>query len=217
MPINGFLRSSKLGSKVLLKKLKKMKLSFHDSRKFLEQRRSVYPKSFELGHVSKEELVKLLEVAQFAPNHKNTQPWHFVVYRGSALADLLEKQTEFIFQQKGENDETKLKAQKMKSKGDKSSAIIAVIMKRDVQQRVPAFEEEWAVACAVQNILLHAASLNIGAYWSTGNTDSLPMREVLNLKENDRHMGWLFVGKYSGEIPFRKERKTVAEFTEWKD
>ena len=193
-----------------------MKLSFRDAKLLIEQRRSVYPKSFETDKVSREELEQLLEVARFAPNHKNTQPWHFVVYRGDSLEALIEKQIAELFDQKGETEETLLKAEKMRLKSKQTTALIAVVMKRDIQQRIPAFEEEWAVACAVQNMLLIAPTLNIGAYWSTGNTNSLVMRSELGLEENDRHMGWLFVGKYAGEIPFRKERKLLGDFTEWK-
>lgn len=193
-----------------------MKLSFRDAKLLIEQRRSVYPKSFEADEVSREDLEQLLEVARFAPNHKNTQPWHFVVYRGQSLEALIEKQIVELFDKKGETEETLMKAEKMRLKSKQTAAMIAVVMKRDAQERIPAFEEEWAVACAVQNMLLIAPTLNMGAYWSTGNTNSKVMRKELDLEENDRHMGWLFVGKYTGDIPFRKERKRVEEFTFWK-
>lgn len=194
-----------------------MKLSFLEVQHLIEQRRSIYPKSFDSEQVSEGELKALLEAARFAPNHKNTQPWHFVVYRGKSLEAIIEKQIAQLYDLKGETEETIKKAEKMRLKGQLTTAMIAVVMKRDEQQRIPAFEEEWAVACAVQNMLLIAPTLNIGAYWSTGNTDTFEMRTELALDEEDRHMGWLFVGRYFGETPFRKERKSVEGFTVWKD
>ncbi|WP_262920595.1 nitroreductase family protein [Hymenobacter sp. 5516J-16] len=48
-------------------------------------RRSMQPVLFEPGRVVPDELVReLLENATWAPTHKRTEPWHFVVFAGLA-------------------------------------------------------------------------------------------------------------------------------------
>jgi nitroreductase len=183
----------------------------------IQGRRSIYPKMYEQGVVSKEEISALLEVAKWAPSHKNTQPWRFAVFTENSLKALVDLQVELLLKQKGENEETLAKAEKMREKASKTAAIIAIIMKRDVQKRVPIFEEEWAVACAVQNIHIHASALNLGCYWSTGaSTNADEIRNMLNLTGEDRHMGWFFVGRFTGEKSLPTNRTDVEHFTEWR-
>ncbi len=183
----------------------------------IQGRRSVYPKMYEQDVVSKEEITALLEVAKWAPSHKNTQPWRFVVFTENSLKTLVDLQVELLLKQKGENEESLAKAAKMREKASKTAAIIAIIMKRDEQKRVPIYEEEWAVACAVQNIHIHASALNLGCYWSTGaSTNADEIRNMLNLTGEDRHMGWFFVGRFTGEKSLPTNRKNVEDFTEWK-
>lgn len=192
-------------------------LTFNQTVAAIERRRSVFPKSYEQGEISNDLLIKLLDAAKWAPTHKNTQPWFFIVFQEKAKIELVEKQINLLFKAKGESDETRSKAEKMLEKAHKSAAIIAVVMKRDEQKRVPDFEEEWSVACAVQNMHTVAPSLGLGCYWSTGASTNQPeMRAFLELKPDDRHMGWFFVGKFTGEIKLARERNSWEEFTIWK-
>jgi hypothetical protein len=54
----------------------------------IERRRSVMPSTYNGRAISRETLEAILESANHAPTHKLTQPWHFVVFRGSALEEL---------------------------------------------------------------------------------------------------------------------------------
>merc|ERR1719221_1603579 len=52
----------------------------------LRQRRSIFPKDYNgKGHaVTDDEVRLLLEAANWAPTHKRTEPWRFVVFKGQA-------------------------------------------------------------------------------------------------------------------------------------
>src|SRR6202035_950180 len=55
----------------------------------LRSRRSVFPDQFEKGKIIPEEIIlELLENANWAPNHKNTEPWRFIVFTGNGLKKL---------------------------------------------------------------------------------------------------------------------------------
>lgn len=194
-----------------------MKRTPEESLDFIISRRSVFPKEFEEGMVSKEEITQLLEAARWAPTHKVTEPWNFQVFMGDALEDLIETQVNAIRNKLSDSPEGDMKEAKIRMIGSRSSAVIAVLLKRDEQERVPQHEEEWSVATAVQNIHIHAASLDIGMYWSTGAARaSKPILELLEIEEKDLHMGWLYLGRYTGTNRLIKERKKVEEYVVWR-
>lgn len=191
---------------------------YSNTLKIIERRRSIYPKNYENNEVSDADLAKLIDAAKWAPTHKNTQPWFFIVLKNESKRQLVRKQIELLFAEKGENQENKAKAQKMYDNAELSAAIIAIVMKRDSLSRIPQHEEEWAVACAVQNMHLLAPSLSLGCYWSTGgNTNHKEIRLFLELDENDLHMGWFFVGSFSKEIDLAKPRQDWDAYSIWRN
>jgi len=163
------------------------------------------------------EIELLLEAAKWAPTHKLTEPWRFsVIISVEKKNELISLQQEALLTEKGRSEMAMAKATKFRMIGEKSSAVIAIIMKRDPQERLPVNEELWSVACAVQNIHLHASSLNIGGYWSTGAMTNHPsIRKFLNLGEKDIHMGWFYLGRYTKEKTLIKSRLNQEEYVAW--
>jgi nitroreductase len=194
-----------------------MRLKQEESIRWIASRRSVFPKEFEEGSVSMTEIEPLLEAAKWAPTHKLTEPWRFsVIISVEKKNELISLQQEALLTEKGRSEMAMAKATKFRMIGEKSSAVIAIIMKRDPQERLPVNEELWSVACAVQNIHLHASSLNIGGYWSTGAMTNHPsIRKFLNLGEKDIHMGWFYLGRYTKEKTLIKSRLNQEEYVAW--
>jgi len=194
-----------------------MRLKQEESIRWIASRRSVFPKEFEEGSVSMTEIKLLLEAAKWAPTHKLTEPWRFsVIISVEKKNELISLQQEALLTEKGRSEMAMAKATKFRMIGEKSSAVIAIIMKRDPQERLPVNEELWSVACAVQNIHLHASSLNIGGYWSTGAMTNHPsIRKFLNLGEKDIHMGWFYLGRYTKEKTLIKSRLNQEEYVAW--
>ena len=57
-------------------------------KQIIKNRRSIFPNQFSGKEVSKEEIKILLEVANWAPTHRKTQPWRFKVFREDSLSVL---------------------------------------------------------------------------------------------------------------------------------
>jgi len=145
--------------------------------------------------ISKEHIEQLLQLADWAPNHGNTEPWRFVVYGGDKVkmfcqqhADLYKNNTPVENFMQGTYD-------KLLHNGDKASHIIVVIMQRGDLPKIPALEEVAAVSAAVQNVLLGATALNIATIWSTGGMTLKPaMKHHFGLREEDHVLGLLYMG-----------------------
>ena len=54
----------------------------------IRQRRSVFPRDYTGEKVSDEIINQMLENANWAPTHKFTEPWRFVVFTGNGLKQL---------------------------------------------------------------------------------------------------------------------------------
>ena len=56
----------------------------------IHSRRAIFPQNYKPGKISAEILESILENARWAPNHKKTEPWRFVLIENDSLKDLSE-------------------------------------------------------------------------------------------------------------------------------
>lgn len=179
-------------------------------------RRSIFPKNYSGDLVATEIIEEMLENANWAPTHKFTEPWRFSVFSGSGLEKLATTlantykeyaESEDVFDQK--------KYDKFMTKAPMASHVISLGMKRNAS--IPEFEEVCAVACAAQNMMLTAASHDIGCYWTTGGFQFYDrLNSFLGLGEDDKLLGFLFVGIPSQDMKTPKGfRKPIADKVTW--
>ena len=159
------------------------------------------------------DIVRLLELGDWAPTHGYTEPWRFIVYENpkefcKAHAELYRKDNI------GKNFEQSI-FDKLLHQGDKVSHIIVTVMKRGNVSKIPVFEEIVATSCAVQNMLLGAMALNIASFWSTGGMALKPaLKEFLGFGEHDAVMAILHFG-YADEFPDGKRTTPIEEKIKW--
>ena len=172
------------------------KINPDEVNELMRSRRSVFPKDYIGEKVDDAIVQQMLENANWAPTHKLTEPWRFVVFTGEGLKKLADFQSECykqVTQAKGSFDEKKYEG--LKSKPMESSHIIAVGMKRDEKKSVPEWEEMGAVFCAIENMYLTATAYGIGCYLSTGGiTNFKEEKSFFDLGEEDKLMGFMHVG-----------------------
>ena len=158
------------------------------------------PAQYNNEPISKDLIVQLLEAANWAPTHKQTEPWRFKVVYGESQVDL----GRFLAKKyKATADKySEFKYNKIKERMDKAGAVIVICMQRDKNEILPEWEEIAATAMAVQNMWLMATSLGIGAYWSSPLLIKY-MDEFINLEEGERCLGFFYLGNYDGAPPER--------------
>jgi len=181
----------------------------------IKSRRSTKPVQMNGNIIPDEQVEQLLELADWAPTHGNTEPWRFIVYTGEQAktfclqhAGLYMKVTPpEIFLQSNYN--------KILHNGDKVSHIIVAAMQRGKLSKIPVLEEEAATAAAIQNILLGATALGIASFWSTGGLTYHPaMKEFLQLRDENMVMGILFLG-YADITQMGKRNIPLTEKVKW--
>ena len=145
-----------------------MKYNLSEINELIRERRTIYPESYSDRKVHKEQIEVILNNAQWAPTHGNTQPWRFKVFmEEAARQELSEGLGKLYLDLIPEDLQDNLKLAKLMRRPLISSVVIAVCMKRQEEEIIPEIEEIEAVACAIQNMHLTCTAYGIGGFWST--------------------------------------------------
>ena len=180
----------------------------------IRNRRAIYPTQYENGIVKKSFLKILLENANAAPTHKLTQPWFFKVYKGVSK-DKLSKEMVKSYEATCKSEKvTTIKKKKIEEKCKKSNCIISIFMRKDLNNIVPEWEEIAATAMAVQNMWLTCTAYDIGCYWSTPKYLNT-MNDFFKLEENEKCLGFFYLGIFTHSKVKSKKRKPIEKKTEW--
>ena len=91
--------------------------------------------------------------------------------------------------------------------------MLAIILHRDPEERVPEWEEVASVACAVQNIWLALDQYELGGYWSSPALCE-HLGEHIALKENESCIGFFYMG-YCESSARIITKKPIEDKIEW--
>ncbi len=194
----------------------KEKYNVEELNSVILSRRSIYPYQYEKGKVISDEIIwQILENANRAPNHKQTEPWRFSVFAGEGLkyfgelqAGIYKRYAGVIF------NEGRYK--KLIDYPLMSSHVIAIGMKRSETNKLPEIEEIEAVACAVQNMFLTVTAYGLGSYWTTaGITYFEEAKPHFHLDEDDKLLGFFYIGHVAKPLISPSKRKLVQEKVRW--
>jgi len=179
----------------------------------IKKRRAIYPSQYKLGAVSEKDIKEILENANLAPTHRLTQPWFFKVYQNKSKLELADSMVNH-YKLSANLKNISIKEKKIIDKCIQSSCIIVIFMKRDEAESIPEWEEVASTAMAVQNMWLTCVEKNIGCYWSTPSYIQ-NMGDYFKLKQNQKCLGFFYMGKFNHEEKMAPDRKNIFTKTEW--
>jgi len=161
------------------------------------------------GDVADDDLRALLDAALCAPNHKRTKPWTFTVLRGDARVRLGEAWARLALQTCDLGEPERAAFLEREARKPLRAPAIVVASTRTAADPVVAAEDFAATAAAVQNMLLAAHALGLGAIWRTGAMAyAAEIKEHLALDPADRIVGFIYIGVPAAPPPERKPRDT---------
>ena len=160
---------------------------------------------------SRESLQRMLDAAIWAPNHRLTNPWRFVVLErgGEKRAEVAQLAYDHMYQ-RNQNDEFASGSRQRVL--DAPGLIYVFNVPGDTEEMT---QENYAAACcAVQNLLLAGVAEGLAGDWSTGNTTRHPkLAETMGGESDWMMVGALFIG-YPAR-PSASVRAPVGEVTAW--
>jgi nitroreductase len=192
-----------------------MRFNLSEITEVIRERRTIYPEQYSERKVHKEQIDLILNNALWAPTHGNTQPWRFKVFMEEGREKLSSFLGETYLKLTPEEAQNDQKLAKLLTRPKMASAIIAVCMERQPEEKIAEIEEIEAVACAVQNMHLTCTAYGLGGFWASPKLIYTPeINDFLGLGEKDKCLGLFYIGYPSIDWP-KAHRKPLEYVTEW--
>jgi len=152
-------------------------------------RRSV--REFEKKNVSRDELIEVIKAGTWAPSGLNNQPWRFIIVSDKDRKKDLAKQTKYS------------------AIIENAPSCIAVFVDRNAMYHD--VKDHQAIGACIQNMLLAAHALGLGAVW-LGEVlkNALNVQSLLNAPEGHDLMAVVALG-YPVQKKRRSDRKSLED------
>ncbi len=198
---------------------------------FLKNRRSI--REYTSREVSERILETILEAATWAPSAHNAQPWRFIVVKDSALKLKLAKTMANRWKQDlakngvSEKDLENLVKASVERFTKAPIVIVPCLTMAEMhhypdkrRQKIEFLMGVQSVAAAIENMLLAAHAMGLGACWFCAPLfcpESL--RKVLNIPSSFEPQALITVGytAYRQEPPSRKPLKEIVHLNGWSE
>ena len=146
---------------------------------------------------SAEQLQQLLTAAVRAPDHGLLRPWRFIVVEGDQRARLGEMLAQCCQQDQPDLNEAQL--EKLRQAPLRAPTMLIVVAEISAPHKVSAIDQIMACAAAVQNLLLSAHAIGVGAMWRTGAPALSPtLKTRLGFRPEDEIVGFIYLGTPMG-------------------
>ena len=183
----------------------------------IRTRRSV--RVYKTGKVTERQLETILEAARWAPSGANTQPWEFVVTRDRKKMKRVREIYSNEWKQRKLEDPLHYKGLKKDYVGDVSVLVLVCgdartkqvyLTTRQAADREKLFQA--SMANAVQQMMLAAASMNLGTVWVSVREEVEPeLRKLFQVPEPLRLL-WVVPIGHARSWPKAKPRRAVWDF-----
>jgi nitroreductase len=176
-------------------------------------------KAYRADEVSDEVITRVLDAAVWAPNHRLTEPWEFIVVRGEALAQLAvlrrEMTAKFLTEQQVPADSERIERQAEEAYRKTLAAPVTIAVTVGLHQDAIVREEDFAAtAIAIQTMMLAAHSLGLGSFLSTNALIRYPPAlQFLGVPADRRVIGLVQLGYAAQDRQSR--RKPASSCTRW--
>lgn len=165
---------------------------------------------------TREQIELLLEACTWAPNHKLTHPWRFIVIAGEARKAMGEMYKRLILEDATDQSaETRMRADVAAKKPLRAPVTIMVACQTEDPPRRRK-EDYAACGAGIQNMLLLAQSMGLATKWNTGGVvDDARFKQHFGLAPTVEVVGLIHVGYADGTLPSAPPRKSASELTQW--
>ena len=143
---------------------------------------------------SAEQIARLLEAADRAPDHGRLKPWRFVAVNGPERETFANAVAEARRDQIPAFTDEQMEIERDKIRRSPSILVVGCVVRKDIP-KVPEIEQVIAVGAAVENLMLAANDLGVGAMWKTGPAAySARVKAAVGLAPDDHIVAILHLG-----------------------
>lgn len=186
----------------------------HDTiTRVIRKRRSVFADEFIKKDIPETTLEEILTNATWAPTHKMTEPWRFIILKENYLAELgvyIAKYYEDHYSKQLSKKEATKKNDFLLKYPLNAAYVIGIILVQNTKINLPEWEEIAAISSAVQNMALTCTAHNLGSYWSTSQ-GAIDYVKTFGLQSNEKSLGLLYIGHYDHTNHCSQKKRTPIQ------
>lgn len=191
-------------------------MNFNDLTALIKRRKTTYASDFTDEVISKKTIESIVANALWAPTHKLTQPWRFIVLGGNHKQELGRFMAEYYRKKYTEEEFSNERYEETKTYTE-NATLLGLVFQPSKSAQLPEWEEIAAISSAVQNMWLSCTALNIGSYWDTSEA-TMKYTERIALKENEKFLGIFLMGYPKENIQLgNRRRKPLSKKLTWEN
>lgn len=182
----------------------------------IKNRRSVG--NLSLPMPTPEQINALIELAMCAPDHKQLQPYRFVVLTESGKAQLSQALLQAAVDESTQKNEvlSEQERHKIVNMTARAPMILVCITHYQDHEKVPHFEQLLSIGAATQNILLGLHSLGYQSIWRSGPLMNAPaVKKLFDVQQDNIITGFIYIGSSDIVMPPKKSI-VVQDFVEYR-
>jgi nitroreductase len=158
---------------------------------------------------SDDEIATMLRVATRVPDHGRLAPWRFILYRGDVRHEIGESLARLAELREGPLPAPRL--DKERERFSRAPLVVGVVSSPKPNPKIPEWEMLLSGGAAAMNLVLAANALGYRTNWITNwYADDAEGRRLLGLAPHERVVGFIHVGRHSGEIVERPRPDPAA-------
>lgn len=169
---------------------------------FMRARRSAPISELKEPGPSDAEIATMLGIACRVPDHGMLEPWRFILYRGEArrrAGELLAARAEAR-----EGPLTEARREQEVTRFSRAPLVVGVVSVPRESIKIPQWEMFLSGAAAAMNLVIAANALGYRTNWiSNWYADDAEGRRILGLAPDERVVGFVHIGTFTGETPER--------------
>ena len=144
----------------------------------------------------------MIQIASRVPDHGRLAPWRFILYRGDARREIGDKLAALADRIEGPLPEARL--EKERTRFSRAPLVVGVVSIQRDNPKIPQWEMLLSGGAAAFNLTLAAQALGYATNWITNWYSEEPEgRAILGLKPNERVVGFVHIGRVTGDFPDR--------------
>lgn len=193
----------------------------------IQKRRSI--RKYEDRQIEKNDIEEIIKAGMLAPSAKNRQPWKYIVYCGSAKAELLDKMENGLVREERTEAALPLLMNGLPDafhtlKIMRQAPVLIMILntngisifeKIGVDERVTEICDSLSIGASVENMLLRATELGIGSLW-IANT-CFAYKELVEFIGTEKQLVGAVALGYADESPNARPRKDFENVVEFRE
>lgn len=181
---------------------------------FLLSRKSAPIAELRAPAPSDDEIATIVRAASRVPDHGRLAPWRFIVYRGDGRFEIGELLAKRAAEREGPLAEARIEQEK--ARFARAPLVIGVIHCPRDNPKIPQWEMLLSGGAAAMNLVHAANALGYGTNWITNwYSDDDEGRRILGLAPDERVVGFVHIGTFSGDIAERPRPEPAALISEY--